>query len=359
MHDYLNLLFGSRVALVVHPCAVVDGVYLVDTLISKGVNIVKIFAPEHGFRGQADAGELVNNEIDQKTGIKIVSLYGKNKKPSSRELEDVDLVLFDLQDVGVRFYTYLSTLHYIMEACAENKKKLIVLDRPNPNGHYVDGPILEDDCKSFIGMHPIPIVHGMTLGEMAQMIKSEQWIKYADSLELKIIPCANYSHESRYILPIKPSPNLPNELSILLYPSICLLEGTIVSLGRGTDAPFQIYGHPDFAHSDTVFTPISKSGAKSPPLLGQNCKAFSLRSLSITELRERKVIDLEFIQKSYKNLKGRNDFFLANNFIDLLVGNKNFKYQIKSGMSELEIRKSWSKNLEEFKVLRTKYLIYK
>ncbi|MCC6815442.1 MAG: DUF1343 domain-containing protein [Saprospiraceae bacterium] len=356
--DYLDLLKNKRIAVVVHPCSVIEGVFLVDTLLKHKINIVKIFAPEHGFRGEADAGEQVQSEIDLKTGIPIVSLYGKNKKPDSSQLIDVDLVLFDLQDVGVRFYTYLSTLHYIMEACVEQDKELLVLDRPNPNGHYIDGPILESDCKSFIGIHPIPIVHGMTLAELALMIKGENWISKSNDLKLHIVKCLNYSRFERYVLPVKPSPNLPNERSILLYPSICLLEGTIVSLGRGTEFPFQIYGHPDFITYDTIFTPRSIKGAKNPPLLNQVCKGFSLQKCPLDILRIKDSIDLSYIIKSYEELGEREDFFLKNGFIDLLIGNKNFKNQIISNTDPAMIRKSWKDGIIKFKEKRERYLLY-
>ncbi|NOT36711.1 MAG: DUF1343 domain-containing protein [Saprospiraceae bacterium] len=358
LNEYLPHLKNKRVGVVVHPCSVVKDKFLVDTLLVLGVNVQTIFAPEHGFRGIADAGELINNEVDSKTGIKIISLYGKNKKPTGEQLKDLDVILFDLQDVGARFYTYLSSLHYVMEACNENNKKLIVLDRPNPNGHFVDGPVLEDDCKSFIGIHPIPVVHGMTLGELALMIKGEGWIKNSSALDLQIIHCNNYKHSSRYILPVKPSPNLPNEISILLYPSICLLEGTCISLGRGTESPFQIYGHPSFVNYDTTFTPLSIPGAKTPPLLNQMCKGYSLRNASIDSLRKNPGLNLAHILNSYKEYKGKEDFFLKNNFIDLLIGNKFFKEQIQSGMNEFQIKESWKEKLNQFKILRKKYLLY-
>ena len=356
--QYLPLLNKKRVGVVVHPCSKLEDQFLVDTLQKLKVNITKIFAPEHGFRGDADAGEHIDSEIDKKSGIRIISLYGKNKKPSSEDLKDVDIILFDLQDVGVRFYTYLSTLHYIMEACAEHDKKLIILDRPNPNGYYVDGPILQDDCKSFIGIHPIPIVHGMTLGELANMIKGENWIVNSAKLDLEVVKCKNYKHSSRYILPIKPSPNLPNELSILLYPSICLLEGTKVSLGRGTTSPFQIYGHPEFVNYDTAFTPQSLTGAKNPPLINQLCKGYSLRNLNIDSLRNNPGIKLLFLIQSYSNLNQKEDFFLKNNFIDLLIGNKNFRDQIQLKTSETLIKKSWEAELVKFMNIRKKYLVY-
>ncbi|MEO6189260.1 MAG: DUF1343 domain-containing protein [Saprospiraceae bacterium] len=355
---YFSKLENRKIGLVIHPCSVIDQTYLLDTLLSLKINIQKIFVPEHGFRGNNDAGVSVENVMDEKTGIQIISLYGKHKKPSKEDLENIDLIVFDLQDVGVRFYTYLSTLHYVMESCAEYNKELLILDRPNPNGYYVDGPVLEDDCKSFVGIHPIPIVYGLTIGEMSQMIKGEQWISMANELRLTVIPCQNYSHLSHYELPIKPSPNLPNLRSILLYPSMCFFEGTIVSLGRGTKAPFQLYGHPDFMQYDTVFTPLSIIGAKNPPFLNIECKGYSLSNSNLDSIYKQKKINLNYLISAFKNLKGRSDFFLSNNFIDLLAGTKEFRKQIQLNWTEEEIRKEWKPNIIKFKILRKKYLIY-
>ncbi len=355
---YISKIYGKRVGIVVHPCSMIENTTLLDTLVKLKVDIRKVFVPEHGFRGSADAGEKLDDSIDTLTGIPIISLYGKNKKPSADHLKDLDVILFDLQDVGVRFYTYSSTLLYLMEACSENGVGLIVLDRPNPNGFYVDGPVLQDSFKSFIGLMPIPIVYGLTLGELALMIKGEAWIKNSNSLNLNIIPCINYDHNSHYIIPIKPSPNLPNELSILLYPSICLFEGTVVSLGRGTTAPFQIYGHPDLNKFDTTFIPTSIIGAKSPPLMGRLCKGYSLRNVPPEKMYKEMKINLSYLLKMSQELKYNDSFFLKNNFIDKLTGTSNFRNQVLNHWSEQEIRNSWKKDLIEYKKKRKQYLLY-
>lgn len=356
---YFSQLKNQRVGLVIHPCSSIEGVLLLDTLIRLGINIKKVFSPEHGFRGDADNGSEIPDQIDPSTKLPIYSLYGKSKRPDAASLADLDVVVFDLQDVGVRFYTYLSTLTYIMEACARFNKKLIVLDRPNPNGFYVDGPVLDTCCHSFIGMHKIPVVHGMTLGELAQMIKGEGWIENAASLSMRVIPCINYTHQSRYVLPVKPSPNLPDARSILLYPSLCFFEGTIVSLGRGTDAPFQIYGHPDFRGGDTSFTPMPRTGSMEPPLSGKKCVGFSLKHIPLDDIYSKKEIDLNYLISAYQIIGKRQDFFLPNRFFDLLAGNRLLRSQIISGMSKEDIRQSWDKDLTEFWELRKKYLIYK
>ncbi|MEP7196946.1 MAG: DUF1343 domain-containing protein [Saprospiraceae bacterium] len=356
---YFSKIKNKKIGLVIHPCSVIGESLLLDSLISLGIHIEKIFVPEHGFRGNEDAGENVNSSIDAKTRLPIISLYGKNKKPTAKDLEGIDIVLFDLQDVGARFYTYISSLHYIMEACTEQNKELIILDRPNPNGFYVDGPVLDTSCKSFIGMHPIPIVYGMTIGELARMIKGENWINNANELKLFVVPCMNYTHSSHYKLKIKPSPNLPNNLAVLLYPSLCLLEGTCASLGRGTELPFQIYGHPEFTQYDTIFMPRSMTGAKSPPLMDKICKGFSLTRRSEDSLMNQNKISLDYLLNSFKYLNARSDFFLENNFIDLLVGNKEFKNQIKANWSEENIRSSWNAKLDSFKLKRKQYLLYK
>ncbi|MCX6295522.1 MAG: DUF1343 domain-containing protein, partial [Bacteroidetes bacterium] len=266
--EYLPLLKGKTVAVVANQSSLIKNTHLVDSLISIGVNVKKVFCPEHGFRGLVDAGENVANVKDPKTGLSIISLYGKNKKPSTADLKDVDIVIFDIQDVGVRFYTYLSTLHYVMEACAENNKQLIVLDRPNPNGYYIDGPVLEDAYKSFLGLHPVPIVYGMTIGEYAQMINGEGWLKAGVKCKLKVIPIVGYTHKDLFELAVRPSPNLPNMSSVYLYPSLGLFEGTIVSVGRGTDLPFQVIGHPTLTKTNYTFTPQPKPGAMEPKYNG-------------------------------------------------------------------------------------------
>ncbi|HEY8399691.1 MAG TPA: DUF1343 domain-containing protein, partial [Cytophagaceae bacterium] len=296
LEQYLSLLKNKNVALVVNQTSVVGKTHLVDTLLSLGIKVRKIFSPEHGFRGDADAGERVNNEIDAKTGLPIVSLYGNNKKPNKESLKDVDIVIFDIQDVGVRFFTYISTMHYIMEACAENNKKVLILDRPNPNGHYVDGPVLDLKHKSFVGMHPIPIVHGLTVGELAMMINGEKWLDSGRTCDLQVIKVKNYDHKKRYSLPVKPSPNLPNDLSIQLYPHLCLFEGTTLSVGRGTEFPFQVVGHPNKAYGTFQFTPKSIPGmAKSPLHENKVCYGIDLRSLS----GEESGFQLKYIMELY------------------------------------------------------------
>lgn len=355
---YFSKLQNRKVGLVVHPCSIIQGTTLVDTLKSLGIKIEKIFAPEHGFRGNGDAGEIIEDSMDVQSKIPVISLYGNHKKPTREQLQNIDVMVFDLQDVGVRFFTYLSTLHYIMEACALYEIELIILDRPNPNGFYVDGPVLDSCCHSFIGIHPIPIVHGMTLGELAKMIMGEHWISNASRLKLEVIRCKNYTHNSHYVLPVKPSPNLPNERSILLYPGICLLEGTILSVGRGTDLPFQLYGHPDMTHYDTIFTPKSRLGAKNPLLQNRECKGILCTKISLDILHAATKINLSYIIRAKKELKNHNDFFLPNQFINLLAGNVDFKEQILNDVTEDEIRKSWSADLNRFKKLRKKYLLY-
>ena len=274
---YLPLLKNKRIALVANQSSLINSTHLVDSLLALNINLVKIFSPEHGFRGNADAGEVVSDNIDGKTGIPVISMYGKNKKPQSENLKDVDIMVFDLQDVGVRFYTYISSLHYVMEACAGNNIPLIVLDRPNPNGFYIDGPVLEKEFTSFIGMHPVPIVYGMTIGEYAKMINGEKWLKNEVKCDLTVIKCENYTHNSLYKLPVKPSPNLPDITSVYLYPSLCLFEGTIMSVGRGTKFPFHCYGHPDFKIASFKFKPVSIPGAaKHPKYEGKTCNGINV-----------------------------------------------------------------------------------
>ena len=324
---------------------------LVDYLISGKINIQKIFAPEHGFRGTADAGEHVVDGKDNKTGLPIISLYGNNKKPKLEQLEGIDVMVFDLQDVGARFYTYISTLHYIMEACAENNIPLIILDRPNPNGAIVDGPILEKEFTSFVGMHPIPLLHGMTIGEYAQMINGEKWLKDGIQCNLTVIPCLNYKREMAYSLPVKPSPNLPNDQAINLYPSLCLFEGTNVSVGRGTETQFQIYGSPFLPKNNFSFTPIPNFGAKDPIYKNQVCYGENLTSIPKVNK-----LELKWLIKAYNATSDKSKFFT--DFFCKLAGTKKLQQQIESGISEEEIRKSWEKGLIDFKEMRKKYLIY-
>ena len=324
---------------------------IVDFLLNQKINLTKIFAPEHGFRGTADAGEHVVDGKDTKTGLPIISLYGDNKKPKPQQLAGLDVLVFDLQDVGARFYTYISSLHYIMEACAENNIQLIVLDRPNPNGGIVDGPILEKEFSSFVGMQPIPLLHGITIGEYAKMINGEKWLKNGIQCNLTVIPCLNYKREMSYSLPVKPSPNLPNNQAINLYASLCLFEGTNVSVGRGTEKQFQIYGSPFLPKSDFSFTPVPNFGAKEPPYKNQLCYGEDLSSLPKVHQ-----LELKWLLKAYQNTSDKTKFF--NSFFTKLAGSKKLQQQIEAGISEVEIRKSWEQGLTDFKAKRKKYLIY-
>lgn len=348
---YLPLLEGKSVALIVNQTSLIGNTHLVDTLLSRGVTIKKVFAPEHGFRGEADAGETIKSDIDEKTGLPIISLYGKNKKPSAEQLENIDIIIFDIQDVGTRFYTYISTMHYAMEACAENDKKMLILDRPNPNGHYVDGPILEPEFASFVGMHPIPIVHGLTVGELALMINGEKWLNDQQTCDVEIVKVRNYTHDSSYTLPVRPSPNLPNQQSILLYPSICFFEGTPGSLGRGTDFPFQVIGFPNPVYGTFEFTPVSKPGATSPPNINQKCYGLDLRNEMVSD-----EINLQYLIDFYNKSPKKDVFFT--DYFKLLAGTEKLQNQISNGMSEKEIKETWKKPLEDYALIRDKYLLY-
>lgn len=352
--QYLPLLKGKRVALLVNQTATIGQTHLVDSLLKLNVKITKIFSPEHGFRGHADAGEKVGNSKDEATGLPIVSLYGKHRKADAGDLEDVDVLIFDIQDVGTRFYTYISSLQDLMESAAANKKLLIVLDRPNPNGHYVDGPVLDTAFRSFVGMQPIPIVHGMTVGEYARMLNGEKWLAKKRACRLKVITCQGYTHNTMYQLPIKPSPNLPNMASIYLYPSTCFFEGTPLSLGRGTDKPFQVFGHPSLPQNLYQFTPRSVPGAKNPPLLDQLCYGYDL-SGEVNNTGNQ--VQLKWIIKAYELFPEKDKFF--NDFFNKLAGNSTLAAQIKAGTSEADIRKSWEPRLLKFKKTRKKYLLYK
>lgn len=358
IEQYFDLINNKKVALVVNQTSVIGNAHLADTLQQLGVDIKAIFAPEHGFRGKADAGEKVVDGIDVKTGIPLLSLYGKNKKPSSTQLEGIEIVIFDIQDVGARFYTYISTMHYVMEACAENGITVLVLDRPNPNGHYVDGPVLREDHQSFVGMHPIPVVHGMTIAEYAKMINGEGWLNEGIQCDLKTVSCENYNHETIYKLPIKPSPNLPNNRSIYLYPSLCFFEGTTISVGRGTNTQFQVYGHPNLVIGDHTFTPEPKDGAKYPKLEGETCKGYDLTTINLTEIRNSKQLNLEYLINAYQNYPNKKTFFLKNLFFDKLAGGDALRKQIIAGKSAKEIKATWQKGLNEFKKIRAKYLLY-
>lgn len=357
---YLTKLKDKNVAIVANQTSTIGKEHLVDKLIAKDIQIRKVFAPEHGFRGKADAGELIKSGVDTKTGLPIISLYGKNKKPTKDQLSEIEIVLFDIQDVGVRFYTYISTLHYVMEACAKNNIPLIVLDRPNPNAHYIDGPILEPDYKSFIGMHPVPIVYGMTIGEYAQMIKGEAWIAKSDNLDLTIIPCRNYDHKTIYELPIKPSPNLPNLKSILLYPYLCFFEGTNVSVGRGTNKQFQVIGNPIFKNEKLYhFTPLPNEGAKYPKLENQQCFGDDLSAKEEQSLFKNANLDLSYLLEYAAFFKAKNEpFFLENLFFDKLAGTSKLREDILAGKTEHDIKASWKEDISSFKKIRKKYLIY-
>ncbi len=356
--QYLSILKNKRVGLVINQTSTIGNTSFLDTLLNLGINVKVVFAPEHGFRGTADAGEHVKNGVDPKTNVSIISLYGDNKKPKAAQLKDLDILVFDIQDVGVRFYTFISTLQYVMEACAENNKPLLILDRPNPNGHYVDGPVLDTQYRSFVGMQPIPIVYGMTIGEYAKMLNGEKWLAKKVQCKITIISCLNYDHKTYYSLPIKPSPNLPNMTAIYLYPSICFFEGTDhVSLGRGTVNPFQIYGSPEFDPDlQYSFTPQSTSGAKTPPLLGKLCYGYNLTDIALDSLQRQKMT-LSYLLNAYKLTKDKDHFF--NNFFIKLAGKASLAVQIEKGMDEKTIKATWKPGITKFKTIRKKYLLYK
>lgn len=363
--QYLADLKGKKVGMVVNPTSIIGRTHSVDSLRSLGINIVKVFGPEHGFRGEASAGAKVSSNIDAKTGLPVISLYGSHYKPTPADLMGIDVMVFDIQDVGVRFYTYISTLHYIMEACAENKIKLVVLDRPNPNGFYVDGPVLEQKFKSFIGMHPIPVLHGMTIGEYATMINGEGWLTGRIKCDLKIVKLQGYSHDMYYTLPVKPSPNLNTQQSILLYPSLCLFEGTIISQGRGTQMPFQILGSPALKGKyKFTFTPVSIKGMSETPLYqDQLCYGLDLRNYDTSVFKKTGRLNLSWLIDMYKAYPDKEKFFdfkqskQINNF-NRLAGNDKLQKQIASGMSEQQIRASWEPALSTYKEMRKKYLLY-
>jgi uncharacterized protein YbbC (DUF1343 family) len=350
--EYLPLLANKKIGIVTNPTGIIENKkHLVDFLLDNKVELQKIYAPEHGFRGTADAGEVIKDGKDIQTNLPIISLYGNNKKPKTEQLENIDIIIFDIQDVGARFYTYISTLHYVMEACAEKNIELLVLDRPNPNGSIVDGPVLEIEHKSFVGMHPIPVLHGMTIGEYAKMINGEKWLANGIQCKLKVIPCTNYKREMRYSLPVKPSPNLPNDQSINLYASLCFFEGTNVSVGRGTEKQFQIYGSPFLLKTDFSFTPIPNFGAKEPIHKDALCYGEDL-----SKIKKVSRLELKWLIKAYENTSDKAVFF--NDFFTKLAGTKKLQEQIIEGVSDKEIRKSWEANLNTFKEMRKSYLIY-
>lgn len=348
-------LMNKKVGVVSNQTGMIDDVHLVDTLLGMGIQVTKVFAPEHGFRGKADAGAHVSSTIDVKTGLPIMSLYGKTKKPSKEMMSDLDVMVFDIQDVGVRFYTYISTLHYVMEACAEAGIPLYVLDRPNPNAHYIDGPVLEKGQTSFVGMHPVPIVYGMTIGEYGKMINGENWLPDTLKCELTVIPMTGYWHGRKYSLPVPPSPNLRTDESIQLYPSLCFFEATSVSVGRGTDTPFEVYGHPDFPKTDFTFTPVPMEGATSPLQMNKVCNGYDLHDQG---KKRKKKLDLSYFIEAQELLNGKATFMTNTEFFNKLAGNTRLLEQIQSGMSEDEIRESWQEELDAFKLIRAKYLEY-
>lgn len=384
MDAYLPLLKGKNIAVFANQTSMVGNTHLVDTLLRSGIKIVKIFSPEHGFRGNADAGEKVGNSVDTATNIPIISLYGVHRRPTADDLKDVDIVVFDIQDVGVRFYTYISSLQDVLEATLVNDKPLLILDRPNPNGFYVDGPVLEKGFESFVGMQKVPVVYGMTIGEYARMIAGEKWLndsanqkmtynlKQAPTKDtpfhLLVIKCNNYSHNKYYAPPVKPSPNLPDMQSILLYPSLCFFEGTEVSLGRGTDKPFKIFGHPFFPDTLFAFTPVSAAGARNPPLKDKRCYGYDLSEPLIDiNKKENQQIKLQYLLKAYEMFPEKDNFFLRpgksnpntnDYFFNKLAGNYTLMWQLMNGKTEAEIRKSWAPAIAEFKKTRKKYLLY-
>lgn len=352
--NYLHLVEGKRVGVVANQTSLIGETHLVDSLVALGVNVKRIFCPEHGFRGAADAGAKIIGGKDEKTGIEIASLYGKTKKPTDEMLKDIDIMLFYLQDVGVRFYTYISTLTYVMEACAEHDIRVVVLDCPNPNGFYIDGPVLKLENKSFVGMHPVPVVYGMTIGEYGKMVNGEGWLKNGVHCELTVVSIPGYDRNAIYELPVKPSPNLPNWESVYLYPSLCFFEGTIVSVGRGTDHPFQIFGHPDM-RGEYAFTPVSKSGASKPMYEGQLCRGFNLTDFAHDYAINPCELQLNWLIDAYHQLKDKGFF---NNYFVKLSGDSQFQRDMENERSADKIRASWSDDIEEFKEIRNKYLIY-
>jgi uncharacterized protein YbbC (DUF1343 family) len=348
----LPRLKGKNVGLVVNNTALVDKTHLADTLLSRGILVKKIFGPEHGFRGDAADGEHVTDAVDAKTGVPVVSLYGKNSKPTAEQLQGLDIIIFDIQDVGARFFTYISTMTYLMEACSENGKKLIILDRPNPNGSYVDGPVLQPEQKSFVGMHPMPITHGMTVGEIALLLNGEGWLANKVTCDVEVIKMKNWKHDDDYSLPVRPSPNLPNDQAVRLYPSICLFEGTQISVGRGTPMPFQILGNPDLKDMTFTFTPVPIKGVSiEPPLKDKLCYGMDLRSATPS-----RKVDLKYLLLFYQKYPDKEKFFTA--YFDKLAGTPQLKQQIKDGLTEEQIRASWQPELDAFNAKRKKYLLY-
>ncbi|MDB5275490.1 MAG: hypothetical protein JWR61_445 [Ferruginibacter sp.] len=376
MEVYLPLLKGKSVAVFANQTSMVGSMHLVDTLVKSGIKVVKIFGPEHGFRGTASAGEELGNAVDKKTGIPIISLYGDHRKPTAEDCKGVDVLLFDIQDIGTRFYTYISSLQYYLEAALENHVPLLILDRPNPNGFYVDGPVLEPKFKSFIGLQPVPVVYGLTIGEYALLLAGEKWLTPEANkinsynittkptkdtpFHVLVIKCANYDHNSKYVLPVAPSPNIRDIQSIYLYPSTCFIEGTVLSEGRGTDKPFQLIGHPTLPNTMYAFTPKPNEGAKSSKCYYQQCYGWDLGGSPEKILKElNKKIQLKYLLNAYKLFPGKDSFFLKNNFINRLAGNDMLAQQVRQGKTEAEIRKSWEPALSNYKKIRKKYLLYR
>ena len=354
---YLWLLQGKRLGLVVNQTSTVSGTHLVDTLLALGQNVEIIFAPEHGFRGEADAGAKISDGTDARTGLPIKSLYGSNKKPSAEDFANVDLIVFDIQDVGARFYTYISTLHYVMESAARYGKPVVILDRPNPNGHYVDGPIRKPGFESFVGLDPIPVVHGLTVGEYGKMVNGEGWLGEGLRCDLTVVPCTDYTHESVYELPVAPSPNLPNQRSIYLYPSLCFFEGTVLSVGRGTDRQFQLYGHPELTGPAT-FTPAPGPGAAAPKLNGETCQGVDLSDEPASSYRTDR-LNLTYLLSAYAALSEKGiDVISRPDFFDLLAGTDELRLMIEDGKTEAAIRASWDAELTDYRAMRAGYLIY-
>lgn len=351
--EYLPLLQNKEVAVVGNQTSMVGNVHLVDALLKRGVNITKIFTPEHGFRGTADAGASISNSVDGKTGLPIISLYGSHKKPTKEDLQGIDIIVFDIQDVGVRFYTYISTMHYVMEACAENQVSFLVLDRPNPNGFYIDGPVLDTNCRSFVGLHTIPIVHAMTMAEYAQMINGEHWLKAGVQCDLQYVTCLGYDHTVKYSLPIEPSPNLPNMQAVYLYPTLCLFEGTALSCGRGTPFPFQAIGHPNFKDTTFSFIPQSGKGATHPLFENKKCYGVDYRLYNVDTIHS---LDIAVWINAYKQYGGKQPFF--NSFFMKLAGTPTLQRQLEEKKTSDEIRATWKNDIDAFKLVRQKYLLY-
>lgn len=355
---YVPILRGKNVGLVVNHSSRVGDSHLLDTLLALDIQVKKIFSPEHGFRGDVADGAVIKDGKDPRTGLPVISLYGRNKKPTVDQLADLDILVFDIQDVGVRFYTYLSTLHYVMESAAENGKMVLVLDRPNPNGYYIDGPVLEPEHSSFIGLHPVPVVYGMTIGEYAQMINGESWLAEGIQCVLKVIPLMNYMRSNAYSLPVRPSPNLPTPASVLLYPSLAFFEGTTVSVGRGTDQPFQCFGHPSYSQDSFAFTPRSVQSSTNPPWEGKLCKGADLSGLGFHEIADWKRLNLSFLWEMYRNIPPTERFFREDGYFEKLAGTRKLREALENGIREDDLRKSWIPEHDNFRKIRSEYLLY-